>query len=138
MPLLDLAPNGDRITPRPKIRGVVVTDATHPAIGSAREWAEVDVRQNVAIPAIDGAVLDANPVLKTTVAQIEKQFGEGAIMPLGADHGGPVAGIPTGSLSLDMALGGQGIPSGRVVEIFGPIKRRLESKVVHVNHCQGQ
>src|ERR1017187_69669 len=67
-----------------------------------------------------GAMLDAHPTLKTTVAQIEKQFGEGAIMPLGAGVVGRIAGVSTGSLSLDMALGGQGIPSGRVVEIFGP------------------
>ena len=67
-----------------------------------------------------GSMLDAHPTLKTAVAQIEKEFGEGAIMPLGADHAGQIAGIPTGSLSLDVALGGQGIPSGRVVEIFGP------------------
>ena len=58
------------------------------------------------------AMLNAHPNLKTTVAQIEKQFGEGAIMPLGAGVCGRIAGIPTGSLSLDMALGGQGIPVG--------------------------
>jgi len=67
-----------------------------------------------------GAMLDRHPDLKNTVAQIEKQFGEGAIMPLGSDQRGRIKGISTGSLSLDMALGGQGIPSGRVVEIFGP------------------
>ena len=66
------------------------------------------------------AMLAAHPALKTTVAQIEKQFGEGAIMPLGADHVTTITGISTGSLSLDLALGGQGIPHGRVVEIFGP------------------
>ena len=78
------------------------------------------------------AVLEANPALKTTVAQIEKQFGEGAIMPLGADHSGPVAGIPTGSLSLDMALGGQGVPSGRVVEVFGPESGGKTTLALHV------
>ncbi len=66
------------------------------------------------------AMLNAHPALKTTVAQIEKQFGEGAIMPLGGDHICQITGIPTGSLSLDLALGGQGIPHGRIVEIFGP------------------
>jgi recombination protein RecA len=66
------------------------------------------------------AMLAAHPALKMTVAQIEKQFGEGAIMPLGADHVTTITGISTGSLSLDLALGGQGIPHGRIVEIFGP------------------
>src|SRR5271166_4155184 len=66
------------------------------------------------------AMLAAHPALKMTVAQIEKQFGEGAIMPLGANHVCVITGIPTGSLSLDLALGGQGIPHGRIVEIFGP------------------
>ena len=66
------------------------------------------------------AMLAAHPALKMTVAQIEKQFGEGAIMPLGAEHICQITGIPTGSISLDLALGGQGIPHGRIVEIFGP------------------
>jgi recombination protein RecA len=82
----------------------------------------------------DGApsMLDAHPTLKNTVAQIEKQFGEGAIMPLGAEHVGRIAGIPTGSLSLDMALGGQGIPCGRVVEIFGPESGGKTTLALHV------
>jgi recombination protein RecA len=66
-------------------------------------------------------VLDQGP-LKNTIAQIEKQFGEGSIMPLGAAGEAikRIEGIPTGSLSLDIALGGQGLPKGRVIEIFGP------------------
>ena len=65
-------------------------------------------------------VLSDNPALKTTLAQIEKEFGDGSIMPLGADRTAKIEGIPTGSLSLDIALGGQGLPKGRVIEIFGP------------------
>ena len=53
------------------------------------------------------------------VAQIEKQFGKGSIMRLGEGHKIEVETIPTGSLSLDLALGG-GIPKGRIVEIYGP------------------
>ncbi len=59
--------------------------------------------------------------LEFAVTQIEKQFGAGAIMKLGLNH--PVENIqsiPTGSLSLDIALGIGGIPRGRVIEIFGP------------------
>ena len=78
------------------------------------------------------AVLEAHPALKTTLAQIEKQFGEGAIMPLGSDHVGHIQGIPTGSLSLDIALGGQGIPRGRCVEIFGPESSGKTTLALHV------
>jgi len=78
------------------------------------------------------AMLDRHPDLKNTVAQIEKEFGEGAIMPLGSDHRGRIKGISTGSLSLDMALGGQGIPSGRVVEIFGPESSGKTTLALHV------
>lgn len=75
---------------------------------------------------------DEHPQLKNTVAQIEKQFGEGAIMPLGADKAVPIDGISTGSLSLDMALGGRGIPRGRVVEIFGPESSGKTTLALHV------
>jgi recombination protein RecA len=62
-----------------------------------------------------------NAQLRETLQQIEKQFGEGSIMPLGTAAGlVRIEGIPTGSLSLDMALGGQGIPRGRIIEIYGP------------------
>jgi recombination protein RecA len=78
------------------------------------------------------SVLEANPTLKTAVSQIEKQFGEGAIMPLGAERAGRIEGIATGSPSLDIALGGQGIPSGRVVEIFGPESSGKTTLALHV------
>jgi recombination protein RecA len=65
-------------------------------------------------------MLDGNSSLKGALQQIEKQFGEGSIMPLGADKQVKIEGIPTGSLSLDLALGGQGLPRGRIIEIFGP------------------
>ena len=58
------------------------------------------------------AFLEENSTLRHTLAQIEKQFGEGSIMPLGAEQQRPIEGISTGSLSLDIALGGQGFPAG--------------------------
>jgi recombination protein RecA len=78
------------------------------------------------------AILEDNPALKNTLAQIEKEFGEGAIMPLGVSTATPINGIPTGSLSLDIALGGQGIPCGRVVEIFGPESSGKTTLALHV------
>src|SRR5437899_4687050 len=58
--------------------------------------------------------------LKNALAQIEKQFGKGAIMQLGETSVADVPGISTGALSLDIALGGRGLPRGRIIEIFGP------------------
>src|SRR5580658_7741975 len=58
--------------------------------------------------------------LKSALSQIEKQFGKGAIMQLGAAGAPDVPGISTGALSLDIALGGRGLPRGQVIEIFGP------------------
>jgi len=58
--------------------------------------------------------------LKNALAQIEKQFGKGAIMQLGEGSVADVQGISTGALSLDIALGGRGLPRGRIIEIFGP------------------
>jgi recombination protein RecA len=64
--------------------------------------------------------LDDNPALRNTLAQIEKEFGAGSIMPLGSDVAAPIEGISTGSLSVDLALGGKGLPRGRIIEVFGP------------------
>jgi recombination protein RecA len=57
--------------------------------------------------------------LRTALAAIEKEFGKGAIMSLGDMTSQDVEGISTGSLSLDIALGGNGLPRGRIVEIYG-------------------
>ena len=78
------------------------------------------------------AVLEREPGLKTTLQQIEKTFGDGAIMPLGAEHKLVIDGIPTGSLSLDMALGGQGIPRGRIIEVYGPESSGKTTLALHV------
>ncbi len=78
------------------------------------------------------AVLENSDELRHTVAAIEKQFGEGSIMPLGSDRVRRIQGIPTGSLSLDIALGGQGIPCGRVIEIYGPESSGKTTLALHV------
>ncbi|MFM1996520.1 MAG: hypothetical protein RLZZ111_907 [Planctomycetota bacterium] len=64
--------------------------------------------------------LDSNPLLRNTLAQIEKEFGEGSIMPLGTEAQKEIDGISSGSLSVDLALGGKGFPRGRIIEVFGP------------------
>jgi recombination protein RecA len=73
-----------------------------------------------------------NEVLKNTVQQIEKQFGNGSIMTLGADACSQIRGIPTGSLALDIALGGQGFPCGRIIEVFGPESSGKTTIALHV------
>jgi recombination protein RecA len=64
--------------------------------------------------------VDKDKALDLALANIEKQFGKGSLMRLGDDAAVKVAAIPTGALSLDLALGIGGLPRGRVVEIFGP------------------
>ncbi len=71
-------------------------------------------------PAQDPASKEKAKMLEMTVGQIEKQFGKGSIMRLGSDRHQDVPVIPTGSISLDWALGVGGVPRGRMIEIFGP------------------
>ncbi|MGL6225202.1 MAG: recombinase RecA [Thermoguttaceae bacterium] len=75
---------------------------------------------------------DKNPELRNAVSQIEKQFGEGAIMSLGMEHTPSLSGISTGSLTLDLALGGHGIPRGRIIEIFGPESSGKTTLTLHI------
>ena len=78
------------------------------------------------------AAIEKNAVLKNTLQQIEKQFGEGSIMPLGLDKRGAIPSIRTGSLSLDIALGGRGVPRGRIIEIYGPESSGKTTLALHV------
>ena len=76
---------------------------------------------------------DREKAIDLALSQIEKQFGRGAIMRLGNDEPLPdVAAIPTGSLSLDVALGVGGVPRGRVIEIFGPESSGKTTLALHV------
>ena len=74
---------------------------------------------------------DREKSLETALAQIERQFGRGAIMRLGDDTRAPVEIIPTGSISLDVALGIGGFPRGRIVEIYGPESSGKTSLALH-------
>lgn len=77
-------------------------------------------------------VEDKAKALDTALAQIKKNFGEGAVMKLGQQSALNVESIPTGSLSLDLALGIGGVPRGRIVEIYGP---ESSGKTTLALHC---
>jgi recombination protein RecA len=71
--------------------------------------------------------------LDLAIGHIKKQFGEGSIMSLGSDSANQeVDSIPTGALSLDVALGIKGVPRGRVVEIFGPESSGKSTLATHI------
>ena len=63
---------------------------------------------------------DREKALEAALAQIDKNFGKGAIMRMGSQERAPVEVIPTGSVALDVALGIGGLPRGRIIEIYGP------------------
>src|SRR5213083_2447211 len=76
---------------------------------------------------------DRKQALELAISTIERQFGKGSVMRLGA--GGPleeIAVIPTGALSLDVALGVGGVPRGRVVEIYGPESSGKTTLALHI------
>jgi recombination protein RecA len=70
--------------------------------------------------------------LQRVIAQIEKQYGQGAIMQMDENKYAKVEGISTGALSLDIALGGAGIPRGRVTELFGPESSGKTTLALHI------
>ena len=71
-------------------------------------------------------------MLENALGQIEKTFGRGSIMKLSDPLGVPFDGIPTGALSLDLAMGGMGFPRGRIVELFGPESSGKTTLALHV------
>jgi recombination protein RecA len=80
-----------------------------------------------------GANSDREKAVELAISQIERQFGKGSIMRLGGDEViSDVPVIPTGALSLDLALGVGGIPRGRVIEIFGPESGGKTTLALHI------
>ena len=77
-------------------------------------------------------VSDKKKALETAMQQIEKMYGKGSIMRYGAESTLNVESIPTGSLSLDLALGIGGLPRGRIVEIYGPESSGKTTLALHV------
>ena len=83
------------------------------------------------VKTIDKAASREN-ALQRVIAQIEKQYGQGAIMQMDEHKYARIEGIPTGSLALDIALGGAGIPRGRVTELFGPESSGKTTLALHI------
>lgn len=79
-----------------------------------------------------GQAGDKKKALETALAQIEKNYGKGAIMRLGDDIPINVESVSTGSLSLDLALGIGGVPRGRIVEIYGPESSGKTTLALHI------
>ena len=75
---------------------------------------------------------DKKKALETAMAQIERAYGKGSIMRLGENVDVMVESIPTGSLSLDLALGIGGMPRGRIIEIYGPESSGKTTLALHV------
>ena len=75
---------------------------------------------------------DKKKALETAVAQIERNYGKGAIMRLGENTQTVLDAIPTGSLSLDLALGIGGVPRGRIIEIYGPESSGKTTLALHI------
>ncbi len=75
---------------------------------------------------------DKKKALETAISQIEKQFGKGAVMRMGQTAALNVEAVPTGSISLDYALGVGGVPKGRIIEIYGPESSGKTTVALHI------
>jgi recombination protein RecA len=96
--------------------GVIQSDVGPSTIRSVSQLTRTVLRRTIT----EGAPVEQDKSLEMALTQIERQFGKGAIMRLGADNVTAIEAIPTGALALDLALGIGGVPRGRVVEIYGP------------------
>ncbi len=81
---------------------------------------------------LKGQAAGAESALQRVIAQIEKQYGRGSIMQMDEHNYAKIEGIPTGALSLDIALGGVGIPRGRVTELYGPESSGKTTLALHI------
>ena len=94
--------------------------------------AKAEIKKKSVGLAIPATKEEREKALKNAIAQIEKQYGAGAVMRLGQNSTMNVQSISTGSLTLDMALGICGLPRGRIVEIYGPESSGKTSVALHV------
>jgi len=81
---------------------------------------------------IENSSMDKNKALDAALSQIERAFGKGSIMKLGANQAMEVEAVSTGSLGLDIALGIGGLPKGRIIEIYGPESSGKTTLALHV------
>ena len=79
-----------------------------------------------------GENTEKKKALEMAMSQIEKQFGKGSVMKLGEFKAMEIEAIPTGSLSLDIALGIGGVPRGRIIEVYGPESSGKTTLALHV------
>src|SRR5215467_300876 len=104
--------------------GFFWTGLWHPSPGRDCQWqalASVDVKRTTQANRVEPmAGTDREKALDAALAQIERQFGKGAVMRMGERSKEPIEVIPTGSTALDVALGVGGLPRGRVIEVYGP------------------
>jgi recombination protein RecA len=111
--------NGKAKTTRGETKSGAAARADSKSVGSAsRPTSESKTEKSVAKMTIEDK--GKAQALDRALGQIEKTFGKGSIMRLDGDDIPVIPGVGTGSISLDIALGGRGLPKGRVVEIFGP------------------
>ncbi len=89
-------------------------------------------KKNIPVVAMVSDKEERDKAIKTAMAKIERDFGAGAIMKLGENTRMEVQSIPTGSLSLDLALGIGGVPRGRIIEIFGPESSGKTTVALHI------
>jgi recombination protein RecA len=131
-------PGGDRKEPI-VAKTVEKADAKSARGDSSPSSASSSSSSNAKAPAAKAASPTAqahdparDSALSRAVQQIEKQFGKGSVMKLDGENIKPIEGIPTGSLSLDIALGGSGIPKGRIIEVFGPESSGKTTLTLHI------
>ena len=91
--------------------------------------AKATPKKPVEMPGTDS---ERKKALDVAITQITKQYGQGAIMRLGENNAMSVSAIPTGSLTLDLALGIGGVPKGRIVEIYGPESSGKTTIALHI------
>src|SRR2546421_906835 len=115
-------------------RSLVMAKAAPTSEKSAKSDKETvrPVQKEVPQPAQPPRDPARDSALTRAVQQIEKQFGKGAVMRMDGDRPATIDGIATGSLSLDIALGGAGGPRGRVIEIFGPESSGKTTLTLHI------
>ena len=94
--------------------------------------AKTDLKKKVKAIAVPVTKDEKKKALESAIAQIEKNFGKGAIIKLGANQTMKVDAIPTGSMGLDLALGIGGVPRGRIVELYGPESSGKTTVAFHI------